>query len=1552
MHHTQSKTEAARIQRIAELTQTIADANRELAEVVANSLNENQAGGVSPEIDPGAVRQRPALSRDWTALAFKQRLLLDAVGEGILGLDRDGRIIFENAASAAAFGREEHECLGRPIGSLLHPIDAEPQARSLSSHPIFLTLGDGQVRRMDTGSFHRKDGSRFLVDFVCSPVRAVAGAVAAVVVCFRDVSERRKAEESLRASEANLARAQAIAHLGSWEHPLTDSTDPAGDRLRWSDEVYRIFGVSRPEFDATYGSFLAAVHPVDREAVQKAQARVLSGGSHLNIEHRIVRPDGTIRWVHEQAELGYGPDGRPALLTGTVLDITERKEAEEKYRAIFENAIEGIYQSTPEGRYITVNPAFARILGYESPEEIIRVCQDIGRQAYVNLEDRERFKRLMATDGVVKGLEHEARRKDGSVVWVSLNGRAIRNADGAIVLYEGTIEDISARKSAEHAVRQKDTLLRIAGHLGRIGGWSADVEENQVDWSPEIFEILEWPDRAAPTLSGAMDYYSGDGRVKISEALASCAGQGTAFDLELLMRTARGKVFWARSVGIRGIDAGQKFRVYGALQDISAQKQALEAIRASEASLIRAQEIARLGNWEYEVGSRKLSCSIQALQLFGIPPGGFHGDSRALLSAVHPADRERTRLAAAAALAGANSFSFEQRVVLPGGAVRALRTQGAVARDPSGMALRLSGTVQDISDQKQAETALNDSNRALRMRSRCSAALIRSDDEAELLVEICRIAVEIGGFRLAWIGYARNDAAKSVAVQAHAGQQTGYLEEIDINWSETSPQGQGPVGRAIRSGLTEVVTDIAADPTFAPWRELARATGIFGVAAVPLKSGVRTFGVLALYLSEVRAFQADEMRLLQELAEDTAFGIANLRSQSERRRMEVAVRKMASSVSASANDQFFRRLAENMTEALDGHAGIVARFLPGEPLTVRTMAVVVEGRLRENVEFTVPGTLVETLAMAEDGPSVSNLGDRLARALPLPPHGSQAHARRLLINSSGQPVGFLWVTFPKALDSNEFTASTLQIFSSRAAAEFDRLESDAVIREQASLLDKATDAILVRDLEHRVLFWNNSAERIYGWSRDEVLGKSTREMLYPEALAFDAGFQALLKSGEWLGELRKKSKSGKSIIVDCRWTLMRGERGEPKSVLSIETDITEKKRLETQFLRVQRMESIGTLAGGIAHDLNNVLAPIMMSVDFLSTNLPDEEKEELLQTLRRNVQRGANLVKQVLQFARGVEGQRIDVDPLILVKDIAIIIRDTFPKSIRFELKATGDLWHVLGDPTQLHQVILNLCVNSRDAMPRGGSLSVTLENLVIDDTFAASASGAPAGPYVNIAVADTGHGIPLEIQDRVFEPFFTTKEVGKGTGLGLSSSLAIVKSHRGFINLYSEPGKGAVFKVYIPASATGEATEAVSGKTGGLPRGHGEVVLVVDDEAPIREVTKTMLERFGYKVLLASNGAEAVSLYASNRDIIALVLTDIAMPVLDGAGLISAILQINPGVKIIATSGLSSQADLAGTAAVGVHRFIPKPYSAKSLLEALNELLGPPRLQEGRLWS
>ena len=503
----------------------------------------------------------------------------------------------------------------------------------------------------------------------------------------------------------------------------------------------------------------------------------------------------------------------------------------------------------------------------------------------------------------------------------------------------------------------------------------------------------------------------------------------------------------------------------------------------------------------------------------------------------------------------------------------------------------------------------------------------------------------------------------------------------------------------------------------------------------------------------------------------------------------------------------------------------------------------------------------------------------------------------------------------------------------------ERRRAEEQIRYQADLLDKATDAILAFAPGGHVLYANRSTERLLGYPAGHLAGSTDVVFRFADPPLVEV-LGALRAVGEWAGELKVVHKAGHSLTVESRWTLVRDGGGQPNSMLAILTDVTERKQLEAQFLRSQRMESIGRLVGGIAHDLGNLLVPVLLGVRVLQSRSDGDEKTaRTLSMIQKSAQRGADMVKQVLAFARGVEGERMLLRVAPVVEEVEKIVRETFGGTFALTFRVAPDTAPVVGDVTQLQQVLMNLCVNARDAMEGGGALTVEAENIHLDERYARINLDARVGPHVRLAVTDTGSGIPADVVDKIFEPFYTTKSMEKGTGLGLSTVYSIVKSHGGFLTVYSEPGHGTTFNVYLPA-AVGTVRDA-TGEDGPERRGEGQLVLVVDDEDYIRETARDILEDAGYAVATAPDGRAGLAAYGAHHDRLALVLTDVMMPEMDGIALIRAVRAGGDPLPILAASGMMGT-KAEEVMAAGATAFLSKPFTADRLVEAVYEALHP----------
>lgn len=688
--------------------------------------------------------------------------------------------------------------------------------------------------------------------------------------------------EDLERALHDLREAQRVAHVGSWGY------DFAEDRLTWSPEVHRIFGTDPDTFLPRHETVLAFVHPEDEALVERALDRTARHRAAFDVEHRIVRPDGEVRHIHQLGELRLDETGRRRSMAGTVQDVTERnltlerlRESESQLRIAGRVARVGAWSLDVRSQTVTWSDIAAEI-------------QEVGDRRVVSPaeaavpyapEYRDRIIDAVTTcviDGIAFDEEYQIITPSGRRVWVRSIGEPVHDDSGRVVRVQGAFQDISDRKRTESEIRAVSARLHSVLESLSDGFFTVDRR-----WRITYLNVA-----GEKLLQHSREELLGR---RLGDVYPDPSGEVFHENYRRALEERRVVEFEARyeplglwlEVRVHPIEEGLAVT----MRDVSGRRREREALRLS---VERFRGVARATSdavWDWNIEHDSIWWSEGMEALFGHPLHEISSSTSAWSKHIPEDDRVRVLESISAVLQSeAEEWSGEYRFARRDGSMAWVLDRGFVIRDRDGKALRMVGGMTDLTERREAELELARLNRALRMRSACSESLIRANDEQTLLAEVCRIAVEIGGYRMAWVGYAENDERRSIRPIVHAGFEDGYLAEVALSWSEQYPGGRGPAGRSIRRGMPEVLEDLDRSPPQGPWQQVALAKGYHCIVCLPLRDRGAPFGLLALYTGEVRPITQDEVGLLQHLADDLAFGVVNLRSRIERERAEAALR--------------------------------------------------------------------------------------------------------------------------------------------------------------------------------------------------------------------------------------------------------------------------------------------------------------------------------------------------------------------------------------------------------------------------------------------------------------------------------------------------------------------------------------------------------------------------------------------------------------------------------------------------------------------------------------
>jgi diguanylate cyclase (GGDEF)-like protein/PAS domain S-box-containing protein len=958
--------------------------------------------------------------------------------------------------------------------------------------------------------------------------------------------------EKLQHSRGLLQIASRMTKLGAWE------VDLATQRVFWAEEAGKAHEGSLGM--STEDSLLFHT-PESRERGKQAFAACARDGTPFDHESEIVEPDGSRKWLRVIGEAVRDSHGKIVRVHGAFQNITEQKWADRaieqsqlRFRQLADAMPQIVWTADPDGTIDYANQTLSDYTGLTQ--------DDLKSNRWISAVHTQDVEQSVAawSASVHSGREFSTAyrvrsAKEGSYRWHQVKAVPIRDEQGTIVKWYGTATDIHDFKSATEEIerlagRLKATMESITDAFFTLNrSWQFTYVNSEAE------QLLQ---RSRDSLLGN-SYWD-----EFREA------EGTVFEQEYRRAirehcTVKFEAFYAPLndwFEVHAYPSEEGLAVY--FRNTTERKLTDRRIRESEIRFKNAARAATDAIWDWDLLTDAIWWNEGMQTMFGFPPEEVEPSGDSWTNRIHPEDRERIVAGIHAIIEGSQeNWQDEYRFRRKDGSYAYVLDRGYVIREPEGTPVRMVGGMTDLTQRRQSEIELARLNRALTMRSACSDLLIRASDEQELLTEICRLAVG-GGYSMAWVGYAEQDESCSIRPVAYAGSGNGqsFFDDHWLSWDEDSLAGQGPAGSAIRYGIPVLCEDVMRDASYSPWLASAQAYGYCGVICLPLRDKGNNFGLMLLYSSEVRSVAEEEVRLLQELADDVAFGLVNLRTQKEKDRLQSAVEKVAAGVSASSGEEFFKELTLNMAEALDADAGFIARIAEGETPTAHTIISVVDGQVQEDFSYALAGTPCEALLANTEWVVANRVGDLFPGSSSIAVSGMQAYVGHRLDSSAGKPLGLVFVLFRKALQNSTFASSTLRIFAARIAAELERQDTDRHIRDQASLLDKAQDAIIVRSMDSRIVYWNKGAERLYGWTAEEAIGAQMTALLdhAPESLAL--ANSVLTEHGEWSGEVLQRHKNGSMLTVEARWTLVRDQHGQPQSILAINTDISQRKDAE------------------------------------------------------------------------------------------------------------------------------------------------------------------------------------------------------------------------------------------------------------------------------------------------------------------------------------------------------------------------------------------------------
>jgi PAS domain S-box-containing protein len=1434
--------------------------------------------------------------------------LTDISPVGILFIDVEGKCLYANRRLEMICGRSAASLSESGWQIALHPDDrsrviAEWERTRHMTAPILFEA-----------RFVTPAGETIWVLGQAVAQREERGDIVGYVLTITDITERKHMEQALAERDARFRASERIAKIGHWERNYRT------DEIYWSEQVYRIYGLDRDSYTPEFEDVYSRMHPEDREDVIAAARGVWEKGGHYEVEHRIVHPDGEIRWVHVQTEMILDDAGEPLLYRGTIQDIHEIREtrnalrqSEERFGLAFDASGSGLAISGTDSRFVRVNPAFCNFLGYRMGELL-----QLGREDVSHPEEND-IGRDIPDDlfsGREKMVSREKRyvRKDGRIVWgISTTVIATDPADGEKYMITN-VQDITEIRRTREALTQSEERFRSAFESSGTGMMITERDGCYKRVNSAFCKLLGY-ERGELLHLRRTDLAHPDDIASIHDAYRRLF----AGEIDLHSRESRyvrkdGEIVWAiiTSVVVDGADGEEPYLINN-LQDISERKAAEQALAENEARLVRAQRIAYIGDWERDTTTGEIRCSAQTLGILGVDDSASGMAFEQFMEIVHPDDLPIVIEGNSRAIEEGTGLGLDYRIIRPDTCeIRYVRSEAEVVRDDNGRPTHIVGTLQDITPLRTTETALLQSEARFR-------GIFDAGATGVILTSMKNYAVQVNKAFEDFVGYSEQEILnmEPLGLVHPADRPAALAGRVELLENEAGRiyserrfiHRDGSIRWAnVAIALLDIdedgeqfsivaVQDIT-DRKLAD-EELARKTKLLDLVreiALAANQATEYVDVLRFCLDRVCAFTGWPV------------GHGYLIKEGEDEELEYLPiwhladsRKYAPLVQASKLVRF--------------HRGI---HLPGEVLEKKAVV------WREKI----PRRDVDNESR---GQAIRDVGLKSGFGAP--------------VMAGNDVVGVIEFFSDETVQRDEEIVDAMNQIGMQVGRVFERKRAETQLRRSEQqlrqIIDNAPLWIYVKNIEGRYLLANEAMGSVYGLTGEGLTGKRQEDIYpYPEMNALiKETDRDIIESGQAkvFPEWRLSMLSGEERcmrLVKMPYTMQDGE----VCVLGIALDITEEKRVEEERWRAQRLDALGQMTGGVAHDFNNLLTIILGNLQLLGRRLDDPALLKLTGAAERAARRGGDVTGRLLAFARSQPLEPLSLDLNSLVKDVIPLIEQTAGQGLEIECALDEGLKCALADPAQIESALINLTANARDAMPDGGKITITTGNFEVINRSSDQGQLLTPGNYVMVSVRDNGTGMDSEVAARALEPFFTTKAVGKGSGLGLPSVYGFAEQSGGGVTIDSEPGEGTCVSIYLPQSS--EKASVAAPLVAVETIGRQEMVLLVEDDPDVRNYARAVLEDLNYRVIEAADCDEALSVLRGPH-LLDLLFSDVILPgEMDGRAIAREGLKIRPDLKVILTSGNWDLTSPNGMPMLEGAVVLPKPYTKENLADIIQKVL------------